>query len=235
MKVSELSWMQVEHYLRDDDRVVLPLGSLEQHGYLSLATDALLAERVAVEAAEPLGVPVYPAVPFGLAPYFMAYPGTVTLRPATYTALLEDLLASLHAAGFHRVLLVSGHGGNAPAQAVAREWGSRHGVRTRFHEWWRAPRTRLAVEAEGTHGSHANWMESFPWTRVPGADPPTRAKPPVTLDDAIRLDPSAVRERLGDGSFGGAYAISDEAMERIWSVAVAETRSRLAGDWEDTA
>jgi creatinine amidohydrolase len=62
------NWMQIEEYLRHDDRVVVPIGSTEQHGFLSLGTDAILAERVSVEAAEPLGVPVLPVIPFGMAP-----------------------------------------------------------------------------------------------------------------------------------------------------------------------
>jgi hypothetical protein len=63
------NWMQIEEYLRRDDRAVLPTGSTEQHGFPSLGSDVILAERVAVEAAEPLGIPVLPAVPFGMAPY----------------------------------------------------------------------------------------------------------------------------------------------------------------------
>ncbi len=59
--------MQVEEHLRQDDRIVLPLGSTEQHAYLSLATDAILAERVSVEAAEPLGVAVLPALAYVIA------------------------------------------------------------------------------------------------------------------------------------------------------------------------
>ena len=78
MKISEMNWMQVEAYLVQDDRAVVPLGSTEQHAYLSLSVDSILAERVAVEAAEPLGVPVFPVVSYGLTPYFGAYPGTVT-------------------------------------------------------------------------------------------------------------------------------------------------------------
>ena len=83
MKISDLNWMQVEEYLERDDRIVLPIGSTEQHGYLSLAVDLILAERVSVEAAEPLGVPVLPVMPFGVAPSFTAYPGTVSLRLET--------------------------------------------------------------------------------------------------------------------------------------------------------
>ena len=67
MRISEMDWRMVEDWLRHDDRCALPLGSTEQHAGLSLATDAILAERVAAEAAEPLGVPVFPALGFALA------------------------------------------------------------------------------------------------------------------------------------------------------------------------
>ena len=87
--------MQVRDHLKTDDRVVLPIGSTEQHGYLSLGTDAILAERVAVEAAEPLGIPVLPALPFGMAPYFTQYAGTMSLRMSTYIEVVRDLLDCL--------------------------------------------------------------------------------------------------------------------------------------------
>jgi creatinine amidohydrolase len=62
MRIHDLNWMQLEAYLERDDRIVLPLGSTEQHAYLSLGTDSILAERIAVEAAEPVGVPVLPVL-----------------------------------------------------------------------------------------------------------------------------------------------------------------------------
>src|ERR1700720_4646789 len=100
MRIYDCSWMQIEEYLQHDDRVVVPVGSTEQHGFLSLGTDAILAERVAVEAAEPLGVPVLPALPFGMAPYFAAYPGSMSLRLSTYAEVYRDLLDGLAAHGF---------------------------------------------------------------------------------------------------------------------------------------
>ena len=115
MRISECNWQQVEAYLRNDDRAVLPLGSTEQHAQLSLSVDSILSERVAAEAAEPLGVPVFPVVAYGLTPYFMAYPGSITLRTETYVRLVRDILDGLHAQGFRRILIVNGHGGNQPA------------------------------------------------------------------------------------------------------------------------
>lgn len=235
MRIANMSWMEVEDFLRKDDRAVVPLGSVEQHAYLSLATDMILAERVAVDAAEPLGIPVFPVVPYGLAAYFSAYPGTIALRPETYAALIRDILESLHGAGFRRILLVNGHGGNAPAGFVAGRWAEEKGdVSVRIHHWWRATETRAAVDAAGEGGSHANWMENFPWTRLAHVTAPGEPKPaPVALSDDERADPAGVRATLGDGSFGAAYEMPDEVMLGIWEVAVAETRALMAGAaWE---
>lgn len=230
MRISEMSWMQVEEGLGRDDRAVVPLGSVEQHAYLSLATDAILAERVAVEAAEPLGIPVFPVVPYGLAAYFSAYPGTIALRDETYAALVTDILESLYGAGFRRILLVNGHGGNAPAGDVAARWAREKGdVAVFMHHWWKAPRTKAATDAVGPDGSHANWMEAFPWTRLDKLTAPSVAKAPAPFTDADRAEPARMRELLGDGSFGGPYTMDDNAMLGIWREAVAETRALMEG------
>ena len=62
MNIEDRNWMQVEEYLQHEDRIVVPLGSIEQHAYLSLGVDRILSERVAIEAAEPLGVLVLPSL-----------------------------------------------------------------------------------------------------------------------------------------------------------------------------
>ena len=122
MRVGEMNWMQVESYLRSDDRCVVPLGSTEQHAQLSLSVDSILSERVATEAAEPLGVPVFPVLAYGITPYFQDYPGTISLRMETYLHLVRDILDGLYRSGFRRILLCNGHGGNSPAGAFAIEW-----------------------------------------------------------------------------------------------------------------
>ena len=120
MRIADMTWMQVEQRVKTDDRCVLPLGSVEQHAYLSLCVDQILSEKVSVDAADPLGVPVYPAVPFGLTPYFSDFPGTVSLRVTTYMSLIEDILESLYQSGFRRIVTVNGHGGNSPVSSRPR-------------------------------------------------------------------------------------------------------------------
>lgn len=232
MKISESSWFDIEAYLQTDDRCILPLGSTEQHAHLSLSVDSILSEKIATDAAEPLGVPVFPAVPYGLTPYFMAFPGTVSLKLSTYAALVRDILDSLYDTGFRRVLIVNGHGGNSPVQPVCAEWmQARPGARCRFHDWWRAPRTWAAVQAVDPVASHASWMESFLWTRLPGRPVPPEQKPYVDFDRLRDRNAQGVRDLIGDGNYGGDYQKPDDQMDGIWQVAVAETRALIEGDW----
>jgi creatinine amidohydrolase len=222
----------VEEYLTRDDRCVLPLGSTEQHAYLSLSVDSILAERLSHEAAEPPGVPVFPVLTYGITPSFRAFPGTITLRVQTYFSILRDILNGLAEQGFKRILIVNGHGGNAPAQGLIGEWTAEHpGVRIKFHNWWNAPKVWAQVEAIDPVASHASWMENFPWTRLANVEMPKEQKPMSDLELIRQLDPKSLRAYLKDGNFGGRYQRNDEEMMKIWNTGVEETRALLNEGW----
>ena len=232
MRVRDLNWMQLEAYLERDDRIVLPIGSTEQHAYLSLETDNLLAERVAVEAAEPVGVPVLPVLPYGLTPNFAAYPGSPSLRVGTFVAVVHDLLESLRRQGFRRILVVNGHGGNLPAGPAVREWlGERPEAQAIFHSWFNGPKVWAVVEEIDPSSSHASWMENFPWTRLEGVELPHEAKPMVDMAALAAQGPSGVRRGLGDGSCGGAYQRADADVMRVFQAGVDEVRDLLEHGW----
>jgi creatinine amidohydrolase len=232
MRIAEMNWMQVEERVKRDDRCVLPIGSTEQHAYLSLCVDMILSEKVSVDACEPIGVPVYPAVPFGLTPYFSDFPGTVTLRVSTYVALMEDILESLYRSGFRRIVVVNGHGGNGPVLGLFKEWmAKRRDARIKFHEWWKAPRTWEKVKAIDPAASHASWMENFPWTRVPGVKLPDGEKPQIDYAKLAMANPAEVRALVGDGNYHGRYPRPDSDVLALWQVAVAETREIIERDW----
>jgi creatinine amidohydrolase len=228
MRIVDMNWMQVEDFLRKDDRAVLPIGSIEQHGYLSLGVDAILAERVAVEAAEAARVPVFPVLSYGVTPYFLEYPGSVSLKVSTHLLVVRDILDSLSHSGFRRILIVNGHGGNGAVQQLAQEWlTDRPQCRLVFHNWWNTPLTGAKVREIDPVASHASWMENFPWTRLPSVEVPAKGKEMLDLGRIRSLDSTGVRGYIGDGNFGGAYQRSDEDMLAIWRVAVDETRALI--------
>src|SRR5512142_1807942 len=117
MRLDELNWMDVEQYLKHEDRIMLVLGACEQHGYLSLLSDVKIPLALADAASQQTGVLVAPPVNFGVSPYFLAYPGTLSLRLTTLVDLVEDLVRSAYSQGFRRYLFLNGHGGNDPVRS----------------------------------------------------------------------------------------------------------------------
>lgn len=114
MRWEELSSPEVAALDRDGTVLILPLGSVEQHGHhMPLGTDTLLAQAVSLAAAEKAGnVAVLPPPWYGFAAHHMHFAGSVTLRPETLIAVAEDVVGSVVKHEFRRILIVNGHGGN---------------------------------------------------------------------------------------------------------------------------
>ena len=109
---------------RERTVVVLPFGSVEQHGrHMPLGTDTMLAAAVVEAAAERLHgqVPVVLLPPpwYGYSRHHMSFAGTVTLRSETAMALVRDVAESVLQHGFRRLALINGHGGNIAVLDVA--------------------------------------------------------------------------------------------------------------------
>jgi len=233
MKFSSHHWQSIEKYLANDDRCIFPIGCTEQHAYLSLSTDSILAEKISIDAAEPLNIPVLPILNFGHTPLFMDYPGTISLKIETLWNVVEDVINSLSRHGFRRILIVNGHGGNIPVTKFIDEWKSENPeVKIKFHNWWNAERTMLKVKSIDPIASHASWMENFEWTRIKNVVQPENQKPLINFDKLKNSTPEEARKLLGDGSFGGFYQRSEEEMNIIWQTAVEETRELLITGWE---
>ena len=137
MRFEDLNWFDLEQYLQSDDRLMIVLGSCEQHGYLSLLSDVRIPLALADAASKQTGVPLAPPLNFGASPYFLSYPGTLSLRVATLLDIVEDLVRSAFGQGFHRILVVNGHGGNDPVRArlyeVANQLPLLH---IAWYAWW---------------------------------------------------------------------------------------------------
>jgi len=118
--LENLTWLDVQEYLKKENVILLPVGSLEQHGpHLPLATDSINVQFLAVNAAEACQVLVAPTVRPGVSFNHMKFPGTMTLRPETLVELISDMVNSLVSHGFRKIILLNGHGGNNAAIELA--------------------------------------------------------------------------------------------------------------------
>ena len=226
MLFDELNWMGIEDYLRRDDRIVVIIGACEQHGYSAVTADILEPLEIARAAAAVDPVLIAPPMPYGLSPYFITYPGTISLRVETFAAVVREVLDVLARQGFRRVLVSNGHGGNSGVlSSLLVELANAHpDARFELFQWWTHPAVIEAGEALGLKQSHANWSESFPFTRVVPA-PAGEKIPPIISRTASAAE---VREKLGDGSYGGPYRASDEAMAKFFQAAVGAMVAALA-------
>lgn len=126
-----------------DAVVVLPLGALEQHGpHLPTCTDARIVEEVARRTMalldETVPALLLPTLPFGSSDHHLPFGGTLSLRPSTLTLVLVDLIRSISTAGFHRLLLLNGHGGNSDiCGTVAKQASVDHDVLAAWVSYWK--------------------------------------------------------------------------------------------------
>lgn len=109
-RLQEQSWQAVEDYLARDQRIIIPIGSTEQHGcFAPLGTDTYVALAIAEDAAARSRVMVAPPLWFGWSPHHLVKPGTISIRAEVLIEVLADMLSSLAAHGFTRFAVVNGH------------------------------------------------------------------------------------------------------------------------------
>lgn len=219
MRIEDLNWMDVEGYLQSDDRLIFVLGSCEQHAYLSLLTDVKVPQALADAASQRTGVLVAPPVNFGISPYFMAYPGTFSLRLNTFIDLVEDLTRSAYAHGFRRFVFLNGHGGNDPARVRLYELANElPGTRLAWYSWWLSHSVEEIAQKYGLKPAHANWLEAFPFTRV--GELPQEQKTPASVPGLLGAEEA--RKVFGDGSFGGPYQAQDTILDEVFNACLAD-------------
>ncbi len=173
IKLWELRWPEVMELDPDSTLIVLPTGSIEQHGYhLPLETDICCSSEFSYRLAEQMRalpdrgtVLVAPPVWWGTSPHHMSYPGTISISMATMSALLTDICGALIRHGLYRILMVNGHGGNSGVmQATALRVSEELGVSVPYTGYWQFPKVREALrrvgESEPGGMGHACEMET---------------------------------------------------------------------------
>ncbi len=225
MRFEDLNWQDVENYLQRDDRLMIVIGACEQHGYLSLLADVKIPLALADAASQKTGVLIAPPLNFGISPYFLDYPGTLSLRSSTFLDLIEDLIRSVYRQGFRRILVLNGHGGNDAARARLYELANEYpDLRLAWYAWWLSNSVQEVAQKYQLKPAHANWLEAFPFTRV--TELPKGSKIPPTVPGLMGA--SAARRIYGDGSFGGQYEADDKVMTDLFEAALMDILQLLA-------
>ncbi len=227
MRFEELNWFDVENYLKKEDRLIFVLGSCEQHGYLSLTTDVKIPLAMADVASTQTGVLVAPAVNFGCSPYFLDYPGTLSMRATTFLGIVEDLMSSAHRQGFRRFLFLNGHGGNNFVTTHLYELQNElPDMQIKWYSWWLSNSVQVVAEKYDIKPSHASWVEAFTFTRV--CDLPKGEKIPPVVPGLTGA--KQTREIYGDGSFGGPYQVDEPIMQEVFDVCLKDILKLLEFD-----
>lgn len=181
-RFERLTWREINAAVVQEQVVVLPVGSTEQHGHhLPLDVDTRLASAVALEAArrDSASMLVLPAIPYGYTHHVMDYPGTVNVEPSTFVSFLLDITQSIAYHGFRRIVIVNGHGSNHPlVEQVGRQTNLRTNALCLTLSWWNLiagywnDEVRTSVNPGGS--AHAGELETSMYLHVDG--------------DAVRVD-----------------------------------------------
>ena len=179
-----------------------------------VGTDALCPEIIAHAAAETGGFLVAPTFNIGQAQHHLAFPGTISLRPSTMIAALQDWIASLTRHGFERLYFLNGHGGNVPSiQAAFSEAYAGYSLRGQaapfacmLRNWWEPPGVHALSQRLYPRGlgSHATPSEvAVTYARYPELEALRHRTldPPYAPEGPIR-DAADYRARFPDGRIG---------------------------------
>jgi creatinine amidohydrolase len=119
MNLSDMTWKEVEDYLKKRGDILLPFGSVEEHGFhLPLSTDGDIALAVALELSKRKGVVVAPIIWYGVCNTTRTFPGTVSANFDSFKAYILDILSNLEAGGFKKIFVISGHLGGSHVSAL---------------------------------------------------------------------------------------------------------------------
>ena len=234
MELARTNWPDVARYLERSSLLVIPVGSVEQHGPNGLiGTDHLVAEALARRVGESEGVMVAPTLAYGMSHHHLAFPGSTSLSPRTLILVVSEILSNFYRNGFRRFFFVNGHGGNdSSLKAAFSEFLLNHPEgRTTLANWWLLPEV-MEKEKEffgGVNGYHATCGEiSVTWHLFPDRQspiPPGRAPDP---HHEWPLGAERFRSLYPDGRMGSDPSLATgEKGQVLYDIAFSVIRDRV--------
>ncbi|MEK9671403.1 MAG: creatininase family protein [Rhodospirillaceae bacterium] len=245
MRLQLATWPEVESYLAKSTGIIIPLGSTEQHGPTGfIGTDALCPEILAYgldekRAAEGNDVMIAPTLSIGMAQHHLGFAGSVTLRPTTLIAVVQDVVNSLAKHGFDRFYFLNGHGGNIATVSAAfseiyaehsfgRAGDNRPPVRCQLVNWFTLPGVmEICKDAFGDDdGSHATCGEvslTYYGFQKDAERVRHAAMAPGRAGEGKIYDSDDYRRRFPDGRIGSdPRKASVDVGEKLFNTAIGE-------------
>jgi creatinine amidohydrolase len=238
--LGELTNPEVEAFLRHSTTVIVPVGSVEQHGpHGPLATDTIVPTEVARRAAPRVNAVVAPAVPYGLSYPHVGFTGVAHIRIPTFMALIEDIAVTLADMGFRRIAFLNGHYDNTYAIAYACAAAAPRlpqGTRAFPVNYWDGMTKEQAAEFfDPSNGLHANAGETSAVMAInpdlvdlDAANAEMPPFPEVTNQPAVHTafffsSPGSVYRATHSGTWGDGTKSSVELGRRYLDVVVDAT------------
>ncbi len=152
MRLANITGKKVEEYLKTRKTVVIPVGSIENHGkHMPLGTDTLIPDRIAELLEEKSDVMIAPTIPYGSTDSIYGCTGTVTIGTDGLILILSRVTESLYRYGFRKFVILNGHGGNSKAiESVGTELYKKGAWLANLNWWLMAG--ELRPEWKGGHG-----------------------------------------------------------------------------------
>ena len=242
MKLATATWFEVEAYLKRSNTVIIPTGSIEQHGPIGLiGTDAICAETIALRVGAVTETLVVPCVAFGPAPFNLDFPGSLSVSPETYKALLGDITDSLAHQGFAQFYFLNGHGANI---ALIHELARERALNYRLKSWWdfdavNKLRQEYYGDWEGMHATPSEVAITQATARI--VEHPAAQNPPQKLTaEFIKAHagdkhgpPSEHRRDFPDGRVGSHSALATPQHGQALIDAATTAISHDLSDWSE--
>ncbi|MDG2407133.1 MAG: creatininase family protein [Paracoccaceae bacterium] len=194
MKLIMSSSLEVEAYLKTSDAIIIPTGSIEQHGPMGLiGTDMLCAETISLKVAEEVNALVAPTIGYAPAEFNMGFAGTISIPTDLYCSVCTEIFRSLERHRFRHIYVLNGHGANL--EPLAKAANLLKEAQVRIKSWWEFDSVnRLRQEFYGDwEGMHATPSE-IAITQVShrSLDASLAAEPPA------KLTPDFIKSHAGD-------------------------------------
>ena len=232
------TWQEVESYLQRSTAIIIPIGSTEQHGPNGLiGTDSICPETIANGLMGKLGVLIGPTINIGMSQHHLGFAGSITLKPSTLIAVIQDVIHSLAKHGFDHFYFLNGHGGNiAPVNSafseihaqssLARNSESHPAFKCRLYNWWMGSEVaslskKLFGKSEGMHATPSE--VSLTYYAYPGAVKDVEISPRIAPIGMIR-DADDYRKQFPDGRIGSDPSMASvENGEKVYRAALKDT------------